>query len=180
MEVVADYQPPKSAQLLGQSLKQLRETKQETLAEAAGAVEIDEQALENIEAGREIPSEDVLILLANHFSIDDQGAARLRQLAGYDTEPDLPPGMIKLPVVMLGIDQRVVYSDGVHIEVGPNGVVMNFLQAAAPGQPVIPVSRVGMSHQQAQAVIKTLEQAMLHARYHSGPSKLPPGSNSTE
>lgn len=175
---MAEPFPAKSPLLLGQSLKQLRETKKESLAEAAGAIEIDEKHLENIEAGRELPSEDILLLLFNHFSIDEESAARLRQLAGYDDELGAMPGLVKLPVVVLGIDQRVIYSDGVHIEIGPNGVVMNFLQSPAkPGQPAIAVSRVGMSLAQAENVAKTLERAMLHAKYIGGPRALPPASD---
>lgn len=160
-------------------MKQLRETKKESLAEAAGAVEIDEQHLARIEAGKEIPPEDVLVLLFNHFSIDEQSAIRLRQLAGYDsTASDMPPGTVRLPIVMIGIDQRVVYSDGLHVEIGPHGVVMNFLQAAGgQGQPPVAVSRVGMSHAQAEAVMNTLQQAFLRAKYMSGPPGLPPGNN---
>lgn len=177
---MAEPFPAKSPLLLGQSLKQLREIKKESLAEAAGAIEIDEKHLANIEAGREVPSEDVLTLLFSHFSIDEQSAIRLRQLAGYDDRLESAPGLVRLPVVMLGIDQRVIYSDGVHIEVGPNGVVINFLQAARPGQPPVAVSRVGMSQAQAEAVAKTLEQALLHAKFSSGPRALPPASDQRE
>ena len=49
-------------QPLGGHLKYLREQSHQSLAEVSGAVEIDESALERIEAGLERPAEDVLLL----------------------------------------------------------------------------------------------------------------------
>jgi DNA-binding XRE family transcriptional regulator len=176
MVIMAEFSNAKSPGLLGQTLKQLRETHKESLAEAAGAIEIDESQLAKIEAGQEIPSEDLLYLLTSHFRVDPPSADRLRQLAGYDNEFDFDgsPQMLKMPVVVIGVDQRVVYSDGVHVDVNPNGVVLNFLQAAAgPNQPRLTVSRVGMSLTQAETVAKTLERALLQLKYMTGPKRLP-------
>src|SRR5664279_6184040 len=69
---------------LGTQLKRLREVKSESLAEVSGAVEIDEKDLTRIETGHERPSEDILLLLISHFGVQDDKAAELWELAGYD------------------------------------------------------------------------------------------------
>lgn len=162
---------PAKPKLLGQSLKWLRETKKESLAEAAGAIEVDDHVLERYESGQEVPSEDILLLLFNHFEVDEGQAIRLRRLAGYDSEVDGGAQLVKMPVVLLGMDQRVIYSDGLHIDVNPEGLMMTFSQGQ---DPAVPVSRVGMSHTQAENVMKTLEQALLRLKYLAGPLALPP------
>jgi transcriptional regulator with XRE-family HTH domain len=162
---------------LGSHLKYVREQSRETLAEVSGAVEIDEQYLERIEAGIERPSEDILLLLISHFGVKDREAVQLWELADYDgdmpedirTENDL----VKPTVMLLAIDMRTMYSDGLDVHVSPSGVTLNFTQATGPGQ-VNPVGRIGMSHQQAELVMQTIQQALLHARYNSGPRLLPP------
>lgn len=165
---------PAKPKLLGQSLKWLRETRKETLAEAAGAIEVDDKTLARYEAGQELPSEDLLELLFNHFKVDEGQAVRLRRLAGYDNETDGAMHMVQMPVVMLGMDSRVIYSDGLHIDINPEGLIMTFHQGQ---NPAVPVSRVGMSHQQAANVLKTLEQALLRIKYLAGPRELPPSAS---
>ena len=69
---------------LGRHLKYVREQLHQSLAEVSGAVEIDEQSLERIEAGRERPSEDILLLLISHYGVENQQAVQLWELAEYD------------------------------------------------------------------------------------------------
>src|SRR6476620_9549288 len=74
---------------LGKHLKYGREQSKQSLAEVSGAVEIDADALERIEAGTERPHEDILLLLISYFNIQDQEAVQLWELAGYDGDvPD--------------------------------------------------------------------------------------------
>ena len=157
---------------LGTRLKYLREHSAESLAEVSGAVEINEDKLELIEQGVERPSEEILMLLINHFDMQDTDAVQLWELAGYDRRhtpdmmnlgaEDLQSG--KQMVMMLALDTRTQYSDGVDIHVNQAGVVMTFTQASSQNQQQ-PVARVGMSLQQAEAVSQALQQAMLQARY---------------
>jgi hypothetical protein len=78
-------------------------------------------------------------------------------------------------VMLLATDVRTMYSDGLDITVNPAGVTLQFNQAA-PSQPQpVTVARVGMSHHQAELVIKTLQKALLHAKYGSA-KRLPPPS----
>jgi len=161
---------------LGRHLKYVREQSEQSLAEVSGAVEIDEDHLQRIEEGTERPAEDILLLLISHFGVQDREAVQLWELAEYDSEvPDeiRPEQAVGKPMVMLlAIDVRTMYSDGVEMTVNPAGVTMHFTQASGPKQHNS-VARIGMSHQQAQQVIRDLEQALLRAKY-LGPTKLLP------
>jgi len=161
---------------LGKHLKYVREQAKQTLAEVSGAVEIDERQLQRIEAGVERPAEDILLLLISHFGVKDREAVQIWELAEYETEL---PGELKVeaaggdkPLVMiLAVDVRTMYSDQVDITINPSGVTMQFSQSL--NSKSTPVARVGMSHQQAEAVVRSLQQALLHAKY-GGPKLLPP------
>ncbi|HEX8226875.1 MAG TPA: helix-turn-helix transcriptional regulator [Candidatus Saccharimonadales bacterium] len=178
------YTPP--FKTLGTHLKYLREHSSETLAEVSGAVEINEDILERIEQGEERPSEEILMLLISHFNMQDNEAVQLWELAGYDrrTNPDIIGMNIqeeiqagKPLVMLLAIDVRTQYTDGVEVSINNAGAVMTFTQAGGLGQ-VQPVARVGMSLQQAEAVSNALQLALMQARYQR-PKGLPAPRNST-
>src|SRR5689334_15557382 len=76
-------------QTLGSRLRRLRDHAKETLAEVAGAVEIDTRTLEAFEDGSDRPSEDILELLISHFSIQGLEADKLWKLADYDIPPSV-------------------------------------------------------------------------------------------
>jgi transcriptional regulator with XRE-family HTH domain len=171
---------------LGKHLKFVREQAQQTLSEVSGAVEIDERYLERIEAGEERPAEDILLLLMSHFGVQDQEAIQLWELANYDSEM---PAQIRnenhsfqtggKPVVMLlAIDMRTIYSDGLDIQCAPAGLTMNFTQIAGRQARPAPVARVGMSYEQAQQVLENLEKALLKVKYLRAQRSLPPKSQS--
>ncbi len=153
---------------LGKRLKYARELKEQSLAEVSGAVEIEETALDLIEAGKERPSEDILLLLISHFGIQDAEAVQLWEMANYGgelpdelkTELDLQ-GANKV-VMLIAQDVRSLYSDGVDVTVTNAGVNISFTQSSGKGQ-TLPVAKVGMSLDQAQAVIKTMQLAILKA-----------------
>ena len=165
---------------LGSHLKYVREQSNQTLAEVSGAVEIDENYLERIEAGVERPDEDILLLLISHFGVKDREAVQLWELANYDSDmpeeirltDDITQLSGKQVVMLLAVDMRTVYSDGLDVTVNPAGVTLNFTQAQNQTQ-TNSVARVGMSHQQAELVIQTMQRALLHAKY-SGRKMLPP------
>ena len=166
---------------LGNHLKYVREQSKQSLAEVSEAVEIDEQKLARIEAGLERPSEDILLLLISHFGVQDREAVQLWELADYDSDlPEMlkarldPEGAAGRPMLMLlAVDVRTMYSDGLEVSVNPAGVTMNFTQTVNQSQ-MAPVARVGMSHDQAKQVIRALEQALLRAKYLSNTKLLPP------
>ena len=68
---------------IGFRIRKLREATSETIAEVSASVEIEPEMLANIETGKTRPSEDVLVLLMNHFDIKDTAATKLWELAGY-------------------------------------------------------------------------------------------------
>jgi transcriptional regulator with XRE-family HTH domain len=162
---------------LGSRLKSLREQQRESVAEVSGAVEIDAKTLERIEQGVERPSEEILILLIQHFDMADSDAMRLWEVAGYSKDhgnktPSFDP-QNKQMMVLLALDARTVYSDGLEVTANQAGVVMNFLQEGLQAQSV-PIARVGMSYAQAETTLKVLQQALLKAKYLGGPKALPP------
>jgi transcriptional regulator with XRE-family HTH domain len=165
---------------LGEKLKIIRQKLHESVAEVSGAVEIDEPMLQRIEKGHERPAEDILLLLINHFGMRDDEAASLWQLAGYDQPRSTSNRQDDSDEVTLGrtstilvmaVDPRVVYSDGVQVTASKNGVVMAFSQAS--GTPnSLTTAKVGMSREQAYAVIQTLQDALTRSEPRQLPGKL--------
>ena len=171
---------------LGKHLKYVREQSKQSLAEVSGAVEIDAAVLERIEAGTERPHEDILLLLISYFNIQDQEAVQLWELAGYEGEvPDKLRSIEevrvndKAMVMLLAIDVRTMYSDGLDIDATETGMTLTFTQAAAK-QTKSPIARVGISYDQAEQVMRQLQQALLQRRYNHGPKQLPPSIGNDE
>ncbi len=166
---------------LGKRLRQLREKHRETIAEVSGAVEIDEKQLVNIEEGKDRPSEDILLLLISHFGLDDDLAAdELWDMAGYDARHDHDHDehdhelkhndgeeLKRTASMMIMLDPRVMYSDSVEVVSNKQGVIVNFSQTAGPDSHPLVISRVGMSYDQAKAVMGILHQ-VLYARDNPG------------
>jgi transcriptional regulator with XRE-family HTH domain len=166
---------------LGNRLKTIRQKLHESVAEVSGAVEIDEPTLTRIEQGNERPSEDILMLLISHFGMRDDEAAGLWQLAGYDQprphhdHDENEPHNGKATILVMAVDPRVIYSDGVQVTANKNGVVVSFSQASGT-QNSLTTARIGMSREQAAAVIRTLQDALSR----SEPRQLPGGSHTKQ
>lgn len=150
---------------LGDRLKTIRQKLQESVAEVSGAVEIDEITLQRIEKGQERPSEDILMLLISHFGMQDDEAAGLWQLAGYDhshsinEDEDAPNNRSGGAILVMAVDPRVMYSDGVTVSANKHGVILNFSQAT--GTPhALTTAKIGMSREQARSVLHTIQQAL--------------------
>jgi transcriptional regulator with XRE-family HTH domain len=176
-------QPFKS---LGERLKTLRQKLQESVADVSGAVEIDEKHLTRIEQGSERPSEDILLLLISHFGMNDDEAAGLWQLAGYeppqlhdhnhhhhDMADDLKSD--RNLVLVMAVDPRVIYSDGAHVHATKSGVVLNFSQSTGTAKPMT-TARIGMSREQAYDVLRALQETLLK----SEPRQLPPSTKAKD
>ncbi len=163
-------QKPTPFNKLGARLKYVREQRRETLAEAAGAVEIDVEALDRIESGYECPAEDILLLLMDHFDVHDQDAVQIWETAGYAAGTDARDGRSRgleqlekgSAVVVLAMDMRTQYSDGIEISANTAGVVLQFTQEGVNGSQ--PVARVGMSYEQAQTVLDSLQRTILQGK----------------
>src|SRR3989344_2557865 len=120
---------------LGKRLKVRRDSANETLAEASGAVEIDVRQLASFELGRTKPTEDVLLLLISHFGARDDEAVNLWELAGYGVERIPAAHMANNEVVTQATDDpanRILFTDVVDVVVNRYGVVMKFLQGSGP------------------------------------------------
>jgi len=167
-------------QVLGKRLRLLREGRSESIAEVSGSVEIEMDMLERIEQGKERPSEDVLMLLINHFGIQEAEAVQLWESAGYEQHnhderlPNFSEQITKSTLVLLAIDARVLYSDGINVSENQQGLVMHFSQRAGQDR-AFPVARVGMSFEQAEEVLRSLQRALLRHKYLPGQKTLPPG-----
>jgi hypothetical protein len=181
------HQPPHRP--LGRYLKTMRQRLQESLGETSGAVEIAVEQLDRFERGSERPSEDILMLLISHFGLADDEAVKVWELAGYDRrsqpftdggrgdEADFESAALRqgVPVMLLALDSRILYSNGVEVVTDEAGMVLNFMQSDKQDQSH-PISRIGMSYAQAEKLMYNLQQAMLRKRYLSGPKQLPPPS----
>lgn len=165
---------------LGVQLKVLRQKFQESVADVAGAVEIDESELQRIELGTARPSEDILMLLISHFGIHEDEATNLWLLAGYD-KPDEKTDLLEEAngrpvVVMMTLDTRILYSDQAHISANKRGVVLDFMQNAPTSSgkaQQVPIARIGMSYEQATDLLKVLHQTLAKANELRQPKGLP-------
>jgi transcriptional regulator with XRE-family HTH domain len=165
--------------ILGEKLKIIRQKLHESVAEVSGAVEIDEQSLQRIEQGAERPTEDILILLINHFGMQEDDASKLWQLAGYDdpsaseeaAHPQQADGQTRTMVMIMAVDPRVIYSDGVQITANKNGVIFGFSQGVGTPQ-AITTAKVGMSRDQAYAMLRVLQQTLEASKPRQLPNSL--------
>jgi len=149
----------------GSKLKQIREQARESIAEVSGAVEVDTQVLVAIEAGKDQPSEDIVLLLISHFALKEDEALTMWELAGYDQEKTgltsivSGDGSIQTAYVNPS-DARILYTDMVHVNANKYGVVINFLQGLGANNQPMAVSRIGMSHDHARSLLDVLQQTL--------------------
>jgi transcriptional regulator with XRE-family HTH domain len=158
--------------LFGDALKNLRSKAAKTPAEVSGAVEIDEGRLAAYERGEQRPSEDILLLLLQHFDVSGDQADTLWRLAGYSQAQtvdqvfgadDFGNVIEEVTVQVTPHDARIVYTDMLQVMVNNYGVIMNFMQGAGPGNQPLAVSRVGMSKEHAKTVIDVLQRTLAEA-----------------
>ena len=157
----------------GSALRHLREKHSKSQLEVSGAVEIAPELLAEYEDGKQRPSEDILMLIIQHFDLNDQEAEKLWRLAGYATpftaqaEAFFPQNDEDQPrtktVLISASDARIVYTDMVQVMVNDFGVVMNFMQGAGINNQPLAVSRIGMSKEHAQSVLELLAKTLAEA-----------------
>lgn len=159
---------------LGSRLRLLREKRAISVAEVSGAVEIDQNMLDQIESGKQRPSQDILMLLISYFGVPDTEAGKLWKLAGYplpstSDESQLPMGDTTQAVMVLPVDARVVYTDLVHIIINDYGVMLNFMQSVGLNNQPLAIARLGMSREHAKSLLGLLQQTLAQ----SEPKALP-------
>ena len=161
--------------LLGSKLRRLRHDAQESLSDVSAAIEVDTQFLLRIEAGLVQPSEDILILLMNHFDVDDKEALYLWQQANYEkasANESTTPQIYLIPM----LDNKILYTHQVDVQSNKKDIVINFSQPDIDGSPTTTM-RVGMSNAVAQELHLQLSKAITHSQQ---PSKLLPTKTTTE
>ena len=166
------HRPNAPYKSLGLHLKRIRHNYNRTAAEVCGAVEIDEELLNKIEAGEEKPGEELLEQLINHYHMEDHDALQLWSMAGYniedlmveDTDPLMAGGPTKNIIMLLALEQRTLYSDSLDIHYDSSGLVLNFKQVAGQKQPTS-VAKLGMSYEQAELASQTLQKVLLRYKY---------------
>ena len=100
-------------------------------------------------------NQDAVVLHLLSVSLNQR--VRLKVFAADD---DMPMGDMKHQAMMIMIDPRIMYSDVAEISANGQGIVLAFSQSAGPSSQPLTVSRVGMSREQAQAVMGLLHQAL--------------------
>lgn len=151
----------------GSKLKEIRTKAKETLIDVSGAVETDISMLRAIEAGTAQPSEDLVLLLINHFSLKEDDAMKLWELAGYTQDTPAGTGSangnepnVSYKAFVTAGDVRILYTDMVHVKANKHGLVINFLQSLGSDDNSLAVSRVGMSHEHAQSLLQVLQDTI--------------------
>lgn len=134
------------------------------MADVSGAVEIEEKVLSRIEDGHIRPSEDILMLLISHFNMQDDEAAGLWQLAGYEPprEHDHDRDDSKNDrntILVMAVDPRVIYSDRLQVNASPTGVILAFSQNNGTPNGLV-TAKIGMSREQAHNVVRVLQDAL--------------------
>lgn len=166
---------------LGDRLRFLREQWQQSIHEVSGTLEIDEKTLKSIEAGQVLPENEQLDMLINHFLLTEDQADDLRELAEFDQSKTsdgvfsgaLEDILTKQIVMYLPIDNKVIYTDGMHANVNDHGVILQFMQQLPNASQPAVVSRVGMSREHAERIINVLQQTLDQYDKNKQPKSLP-------
>jgi DNA-binding XRE family transcriptional regulator len=178
-----EFSSPAPYRILGLQLRKIREKYSESVADVSSAIEIDESKLDLIEQGKMRPSEDILLLLITHFSMQDDEALKVWGLAGYDQQEvdsknldDIFAG--RQLVMVMAPDSRIIFSDNVQVVANTNGVVLNFLQAPNGPYQSQTASRIGMSRDQAFKVVELMNEALKQSEKFIVPKQLPQANTS--
>lgn len=162
-------------QALGQKIRAARVRLKRTVAEASGAVEINEDVLKGIELGKQRPEEEVLMVLISYLGIAEDEATKLWEMGGYnqhEAEGNEAASEINQSLAtIMPNDLRVIYTDMVHVMVNDFGVIMNFLQGGGPNNQPLAVARIGMSKEHARSVLDILSKSLEQSDKHNHKSK---------
>ena len=166
---------------LGDKLKAARVLRKRTIAEASGAIELDEATFKKIELGEQRPAEDTLMVLISYLEIKEEDAGAIWDLAGYGDKSTQQTFELNQQIpLMMPMDLRVIYTDMVHVMINDFGVVMNFLQGAGQGNQPLAVARIGMSKEHAKSVLEILDKSLKQSEQRKVPKQLKPSAKPTK
>jgi hypothetical protein len=119
------------------------------------------------------------MLLINHFCVHEYEAVELWEWAGYGSSSNaakmqtIEQQAKAAATIVVALDVRAVYSDGMNVTANESGIILQFTQS---GSQQLPVARIGMSYEQAERVVRCLEQTLLRHTYSPKLPPLPPGT----
>ena len=164
----------------GDHLKKIRQDAEKSIIDVSGAVELTTRQLEDIETGTVRPKKNLVLILASYFNLSNFKTRRLLDLAGYKKEPASTRKKVTVPkfyASLAGVDSqqfllaiadnfqdnRILYTNGINVNVSKTGVVFEFLQNAIVNgrfnrEKII--SRVGMCIDDARQLQSTLRIAL--------------------
>ncbi len=165
---------------LGSKIKFLRQQWNQSLSEVSETLEIDERTLRAIEDGQTLPHDELLEMFISHFLLTDEQAMELKHLAdsekgfGLDSLLSGIDDMLTKQIVMLmPPDHRVIYTDSMQATVNDSGVVLQFMQQQKPDGQQIPISRIGMSREHAERMVKVIQETLREYDRNQKPRMLP-------
>ncbi len=169
----------KPYKVLGQTLKEARLKKRQSIDQVSASVEISNEKLRKIENGEIKPSEGVLEALSEHFKLSESEADKWFELADYSSGaivPSQPIGPNNIMDALLGInvpktvimvspvEQKPIYTDLLDIHYDSNGLIFNFKQSLGLKEPQT-ITKLVMSYDHAEKVLNTLKEVLSKAKY---------------
>lgn len=169
---------PKPYLNLGKQLKSFRINHKESIEEVSGSIEINPNQLERYEAGLDRPDEEILELLISHYHVHYSVSEELYKLAGYDSyevqdeyiDFNTPESLIEATQIAKQImfvfasENKAQYTDGLRVDFNQHGLQLTFTQSQGGSENQI-VTKLGMSNEMADNVIKTLTLALLYSKF---------------
>jgi DNA-binding XRE family transcriptional regulator len=159
---------------LGEKIRTIRKGRGESLAATAQAISTDRAYLNKIELGKIRPSERLLDNIIDHFAVEANLAATLKQLAGHvphdvavvDTEgihnmasqfPVAPAPAQRVAQITVNPQQTpVLYTDSIIVGSSEFGLVLDVAQSVGNGTQQTVVARIGMSFEHAKRLLTNI------------------------
>lgn len=163
---------------LGTKLREYRKKLDIGIKGVSRSLEINYSYLSKLETGTERPSRDLLNKIIFNYGLQKEQAIELFNLAGYRggviaVTNEAEKKQKETPQVEIPVGSQTLYSDVVNITVTPHGFVLNFAQQLGPTNQYVIVSRIGMSKEHVESLIKVLKGLLVKASGKKATRKVP-------
>ncbi len=159
--------------LLSKIIKENRVKTGLSSAAAASKLKISKAYYSRLENAKEKPSEELLLRIAQLFSIPAEDVELLKRYAGLNTSVEVDS--VNSDMVQQqgagGVNVRldpqklmILFSDAMYVSVSENGVVLDFGQKVGPTNDQTIVARVGVSYQHARKIHDLLGKQLKKAK----------------